>query len=506
MSTLVLTGALACATACGSTTQTLGPAGAAGSAAESGGATVDGGPAGATAAGPGEVGTGLGGAPGAGTTAQGSGTGSGGTPTLGGPAGRGTGDAAQPQQGAQAPAASASSLPGVTEKTITVGVIALDPKANKTLEDAGFGAASAGDEPANWRAAADDVNDRGGVAGRRLVLEFFLVNVTDSPSTQGQAACTKFTQDTKVAAVLSSFFYTPAHACLSKAGLPALLGVNYGVDTALARQTATVVAWATPLLDRLAAFLPDAFQKQGKLKSGSTVGILVTDAPAFTRSASALSTELQRLGLKVVVQTVRDSDSGDYSGASGDASAAVLKFRAEGVTEVMFVTRNAFEPTLLMQAANSQGYRPTYLLSTQQYPATLVGLVPPGQLAGAVAVGWAPALDLDRDYATSAQAKACLAAMSQRGRTFSNGTQTSVAMLACDGVDLLRRAAGQPQALSSQQSLLRAALAGETGFVSAVTIRTAFPDGRRDGVAAYRPMSFSDSCNCFRYTGPVTNT
>ena len=396
-------------------------------------------------------------------------------------------------------------LPGVTNTTFAVGIIAADPSTTKTMDDAGFGAASLGNEPADWQAAADEVNAHGGIAGRRLLLVFSLVNLTDSPTSQGQRACEKFTQDNKVALVLSGYYYAPAHVCLSQHGVPALLGTNYGVDRKLSQQTPTVVAWATPMLDRLSALLPGAFQRLGKLKAGTSAGIFVTDAPAFRRSAAQLSAALTRQGVKVVTETVRDSDTGDYGGATSDASAAVLKFRSAHVTEIMFLTHNAFEPAELMQAANSQSYRPTYLLSTQQYPASLVGLVPPGQLDHALAVGWAPAIDLSSGYDTTPQAKRCLSTLKRHGRTLSGGTQVLAGLLACDGVDLLKQAAELPDALASRAALTKAALDPATRFVSAVTFRTSFPHGRRDGVAAYRPMSFSGGCGCFIYNGPVTS-
>ena len=395
-------------------------------------------------------------------------------------------------------------LPGATSTTITVGVIAADPSANEAMENAGLGAAAVGNEPANWKAAAEEINARGGIGGRQVELLFHLVNLTDPPAVQGQAACARFTEDSTVAVVLSGYFYGPAHSCLSQQGVPALLGTNYGVDRTSAQQTQTVLAWATPLLDRLAARLPDAYQKLGRLTSGTSAGIFVTDAPAFRRSAAQLERELTRRGLRVSTQTVRDSETGDYSGASGDASAAVLQFRSAGVTEVLFLTRNAFEPALLMQAANSQGYEPTYLLSTQQYPAALVGLVPASQLDGALALGWAPAVDLSTGYDARPEAQRCLAALEKRGRSFSSNVQALAALLACDGLDLLARAADRPGALSSRQDLLAAALAAGNGFPSAVTYPTAFPGGRRDGVASYRPMAFSGGCGCFSYTGTIS--
>ena len=416
-------------------------------------------------------------------------------------AGPGTGvpgraNAAEPVSGA--------SIPGITKTTITVGVLAADPGANKTLDSAGFGAASLGDEPASWRAMADEVNARGGLAGRRLVLVFYLVNLTDSPSTQGQAACEKFTQDNKVAVVLAGYYYASADRCLSQHGVPALLGTNYGVDSVQAPQTRMVVAWATPLLDRLAAVLPGAFQRMGKLKAGTAAGIFVVDAAPFRRSAAKLEAALKGAGLEVVTQAVRDSDGGDYSGAASDASAAVLRFRSAGVTEILFVTHNAFEPALLMQAANSQSYKPTYLLSTQQYPAGLVGLAPAGQLDGALAIGWAPAIDLSSGYDTSARAQECVRALKRQGRTYSSGTQELVGLLACDGIDLLKRATELPGGLTSREALRRAALSPATRFVSAVTFLTRFAGDRPDGVDAYRPLAFGSSCGCFTYTGPVT--
>ena len=395
-----------------------------------------------------------------------------------------------------------TTLPGVTRTTITVGVIAADPAADETLENAGFGAAAVGNEPANWQAAADEVNARGGIGGRQVKLLFHLVNLTDPPSVQGQAACARFTEDNTVAVVLSGYFYEPAHSCLSQQGVPALLGTNYGVDRTAAQQTSTVIAWATPLLDRLASTLVDGYARLDRLKPETSVGLFVVDSPPYRRSAAQLQAALTRRGLKVVTRTVRDSNNGDYGGASGDASAAVLQFRSAGVTEVLFLSRNAFEPTLLMQAASSQGYEPTYLLSTQQYPAALIGLAPASQLDGALALGWAPAVDLTTGYDERPEARRCLDALEKRGRSFSSGTQALAALLACDGLDLLDRAADRPGALSGRPALLGAVLAAGEGFPSAVTYPTAFPDGRRDGVAAYRPMAYSGDCRCFRYTGP----
>ena len=412
-----------------------------------------------------------------------------------------TGRAATGTSTTRSPAAQAISMPGVTATSITVGVLAADPSTTKTLTDAGLGAAAVGDEPASWRALADEVNAHGGIAGRKLVLVFYLVNLTDPQPQQGAAACARFTQDAKVAIVLSGYYYAGAHDCLSQKGVPSILGTNYGVDSAGQRQTSNVIAWATPLLDRLAAALPDAFPLMGHLRRGTTAGLFVTDAPAFTRSAAVLSRALTARGLKVVVQTVKDSASGDYGAAANDGSSAVLKFRSAGVTEVMFLSHNAFEPTVFMQAANAQGYRPTYLLSTQQYPAQLVGLVPAGQLDGSVALGWAPPVDLASDYATSATAQRCLATLARHGQTFSTGAQAAVGLLACDAVDLLQRAAAR--GLTSRAALADQALSSSTGFVSAFTLRTRFVGGRHDGIDAWRPMAFDSGCSCYHYTGPL---
>jgi len=412
--------------------------------------------------------------------------------------------AAATAAGAPVAARPGTTMPGVTATTMTIGVLAADPSTDKTLGNAGLGAAEIGNEPAAWQAVADDVNAHGGIAGRRVKLVFYLVNLTDPPASQGAAACARFTEDTTVAVVLSGYYYSSADTCLAKKGVPALLGTNYGVDRQQQRQSSTVIAWATPLLDRLAAALPPAFQRMGRLKPGTTAGIFVTDAPAFTRAAEVLGSELASRGVKVVVQTVKDSDSGDYGAAASDGSSAVLKFRSAGVTEVLFLTHNAFEPTVLMQAANSQGYHPTYLLSSQQYPAQLAGLVPAGQLDGALAIGWGPTVDLASGYATSLRARQCLATLAKHGVKPSTGAQTAVGLLACDGVDLLQRAAQAPGGVTSRAVLSANAVSSSLGFVSAFTIRTAFDGGRHDGVASYRPMSFSSSCTCFSYTGPIT--
>ena len=111
--------------------------------------------------------------------------------------------------------------PGVTAKTITVGIV-YTPGAAEANSAAGANGISQGDEKANFTAIAANVNAHGGLGGRKLQYVFYALPAsTTKPYAQiDQELCAFFSQDHKVFAVnLDGISSTGSFAaCMEKAG------------------------------------------------------------------------------------------------------------------------------------------------------------------------------------------------------------------------------------------------------------------------------------------------
>jgi ABC-type branched-subunit amino acid transport system substrate-binding protein len=117
------------------------------------------------------------------------------------------------------PAAGGVQGPGVTAKEIFIGIAYT---ANGDQANAAIGAAiSRGDERKNAQAVIDQINERGGVAGRKLKPVFYAYDAqsTETSASQDQGACAAFTEDNKVFAVASGGLTETFNGCMQKAGV-----------------------------------------------------------------------------------------------------------------------------------------------------------------------------------------------------------------------------------------------------------------------------------------------
>ena len=89
---------------------------------------------------------------------------------------------------------------GVTADTITIGVTYLDIE---QLVELGFSPATWGDQELVIQTLVDDVNERGGINGRRL--EVIMDKYNPIGATEAEAACLRVTEDNEVFAVLFGF-------------------------------------------------------------------------------------------------------------------------------------------------------------------------------------------------------------------------------------------------------------------------------------------------------------
>ena len=362
------------------------------------------------------------------------------------------------------------------------------------------------DQEAVARAVVDDINGRGGIAGRRVVLVFYDYQTADlpNPTVADQKACTLFTEDRPVFAVVAAVGPVTdlLPECLAKAGVPLIANDNIPRPQAMfERLAAYLYSTASPTMEHFVrAVLPRAVANgylgkwdvvRGDAGAAPVkVGLLVSDSPAGELFVKLVTAELARRG--VTAYTTFAANPLDAS----QMQAAVLRFNGEGVTHVI---PEALNLLLFPQAAESQRYRPRYLVSTAQALLLVQGTAPPAQLKGALGAGYFPSYDVDNAHdpgEVSPYESHCKEAQ-RRGGTNPNQRNAFNAMgKACDGFRFLEVAITKG-GLSTDG--IRRAVPLLSFIEPAGAFSISFSGGRLDGAAAVRDIGYDVGDRAFYY-------
>ena len=220
-----------------------------------------------------------------------------------------------------------------------------------------FGIKAPGADVDNQRAAYDayiaEVNDAGGVSGRKLKPVYRIYDASSEDS--ARSACNQLTEDDKVFAVLAmqlsgspALCFTQQHKTLliSATGLPdeyyrRSAGLLFTTDTAQTRTFRNQVA---------------DLHQQGVLK-GKTIGVLTEDvADDYVAVEEGLLPALKAHGYSVAHYARL---SGDQGTSQSQVPLAVQQMRSKGVDLVFFGT-NLIAATNFAQNADAQAFRPLY--------------------------------------------------------------------------------------------------------------------------------------------------
>lgn len=434
-------------------------------------------------------------------------------PTAGG-AERAGGPTVRPSSAARAAARTVSagrSAPramgrGVSAKTITIGFHMADSGAAAAAVGA-VGAPSVTSEQMA-RAVVDDVNARGGIAGRRIVpvIRVYDENAANFDA-EAQASCSAFTEDTRVFAAVTN---DPGDAnifnsCLTKRDVVVVnSSTNSYDDTDFARwptfygpNRLSGSRWKV-YVDRLAA--------TGFLTKASTIGVVDYATPTARRiTERVIEPALEARGMRMAERlTVRHMSAvADLGGVASDASNGILRFRAAGVDRVLFVATGGKAPFVWMSAADAQGYRPRYGLTSDEFLAVIRDNAPADQLQGARAIGWAPLSDVHaaQDPKGRPGYDRCAAVFRKAGLDLNRGAEIN-AMGICDDVQLLKVALDRAGALTPAGLKEAVARLGRS-FQAATVLASRYAANRRYGAATIRDLRFETACTCFRYEGPA---
>jgi len=486
--------AAALLTGCASTNQRHGSAGGIpGLTSGPSATTVAGGPSGNTP----------GGAVGVGGGASGGGAASGGgTSTGGGGGGVGGGGSSAGASGA-APGSVGTGgaivlAPG-THGTVKIG---LGYPTNLSAAYAAFGANNlTGSDWKVWIAPIVDwVNAHGGIGGRTVVPVY---HATDPESgtfqSQAQQACTAFTEDDHVFAVVGTVIADNEYDCLAQKNTPFLAQTAVLTDqSTLTTHPGLVYQPFMITSQRLGVWL-DSIVSQHFFSPTAKTGLLEVDTPAYHHFADTV------IKPRLAANAIKLSDEIAFGVPSSAASAgdlfaqagsAVLRFRSEGITHIVLSPTGGAIPFVFMQAAESQKYRPRYALNSLEVPAFVTQNVPVAQLHGSLGVGWLPASDVfykEVVHGVNPAEDLCYKITKRNGDEVKRY---------CDGLFFLKAALDHNPDFSVAG--LRATVESMgTSFDSPWTFGTRFGPGRYDGASEVRPLAYVDACNCYRYSGGV---
>lgn len=406
--------------------------------------------------------------------------------------------------GAGGSAAVAGSLgAGVTVDSIKLGFIVVSNN-DRLLSNYGVQGGAIGDTKDQVNAVVNDLNARGGILGRKVIADIRVWDATGNAEAQHNQFCAGFTQDSKVFAVLSPWNPPPSFApCLAKAKTLFINESLLQADQETFTELSPYLVSGLFSSSRGSIAMARALHEQGFFASGSKLGIVRGNTPAFERvSNNYFKPALASFG-------ITPFDEVPASGTS-QAQAAAQRFKDKGVDHVAFLTAAGGTPLFFMNFAQSQTYFPKYGLASPDSPAFLAQAAPYSQLRGAMAAGWAPGLDvLDSEGPPySAAERRCFDVHAKAGTNYPSRNEGGTpALMFCDMVWLFEEAAIKAGKTLNNGTWSEGLATLGTSHQTTITFGTNFGPGIRDGAYQYRPMAYDDSasCRCFKYTGPAQN-
>ncbi|HZQ88094.1 MAG TPA: hypothetical protein VFA83_24815 [Acidimicrobiales bacterium] len=359
-------------------------------------------------------------------------------------------------------------------------------------------------------AFVDGYNAAGGIAGRRIQPAYAEVHsASNDYEAQTQAACSTFTQDRHVAAVIANVGYHSdiLVSCLAKANVPLITGDWDAPDQRDADRYPLFVTPASIVGDTRVAAVVQRLAASGFLQPRNKVGAIVEDCPVDGRVYdNALVPALKRAGLTLAA-TYRPrcfQSIQDYGGQASDVQGAVLQFNRSGVDRVIVVSQAAEANIvdLFAQGADAQHYLPGYALSSAAAPAVLALNAPAGQLANMQGVGWLPASDTQNTQQAppTSTAARCLALLQKQGLRPASAADYAYVYGPCDTFSLYEAALRATNGDSTTSAVMRALpVVGQT-YVSASTVdgKIAVSPAGRIGAGAVRLFAWTGGR--FQYT------
>ena len=443
------------------------------------------------------------------TAPSGSGASTGGRVAPGQSSSSGVGRAAPAAGGPVSASQGSTARAGKVSGPISIGFISVN---NDAASSAGVKDGRTFTPRQAFEALVRSYNRAGGIAGRRIVPTYVELKSSSNNYPQAlQAACTQFVQDSRDVAVLGvlGLWSQTLNSCLAKSNVPYISGDYASGDAGGLQASPTFVDPAALTLDARLTALLTHLSESGDLAQKDRIGLVVEGCPESGRAADRTVLPLaKRLGLDIAkrVDSACFNGLSDFGSQASQMQNAVLGFQTAGVTKVVFVSVSAETNLflLLSTAAESQGYRPGYALTSAAALGVQATNAPKAQLENVRAVGWLPSLDLGAGGG-SPQSAACLKQLSAQSVNATSVLDRYFATTSCDALALYAKALKATRGNANGASVLGALRGLGTSFASAATLDAATDLGSAPGGGAAhgRRVVFGTSCGCFTYVGPT---
>jgi hypothetical protein len=417
---------------------------------------------------------------------------------------------------------------GITATKIYVGVVYVtgDDAANRALGNN----LTTGDQQADAQAVIDDINARGGVAGRKLVPVWYDVQETDTrPYAAIDAeACAKFTQDNHVFAVAGDGLTDNLAACVTRAGafMTNSVGQLIGPDNAYFRKYPYMYQLAYVSQDRMMAAEVQSLVRQnyfsgwnantGNAANGAKakIGIMSYDNPYWHDPLKhVMLPALARAGYRVdpadVQEVAYPAQTGDVGNTVAQIQGAVLRFRQDGVTHVIVLDANGSMTLHMLNNMRGQHYYPRLGINSATGAEALATQYHEDSQSfnGAVGVGWLPLLDLPAgvgDKYFTSRTTDCIKMVEKRtGQHFADTNSASVALGYCDELNLIADGINKAGSVVNRTTATSAIDALGSTFPAAGSRDLYFSPTRHDAIEDGYDLTFEVSCTCTKYVrGP----
>jgi ABC-type branched-subunit amino acid transport system substrate-binding protein len=370
------------------------------------------------------------------------------------------------------------------------------------------------DYPVIAQAVVEDLNERGGVAGRPVEAEIREASQEDqsqeTQTRQAEEICESLANDAKVDLVAAAgnsgaFFGAP---CYASHGLPLLIPGFTIADETMQKFAPWLLPATGANLTTVAAELPGQLAKQGVLSK--KIGILAFEVPDVRRAVEeTFKPAIERNGGEVL-ETVYMQVA--YQDVGAQVSSAVLRFKSLEIDLVLpsFAVGGGVTG-IFMHEAETQGYRPRYGLSSLDAPIIVDATLnaPESQLRNAVGVGYDPSRDVPQNQlAPSRNERRCWDMVNKRlGTRYSDRTAGGgngfAALEMCELVWQLEAALAPWEGRTFDPGAVRGAIEALGTSYTPVRLPAArFGPGRSDGAAVQRAFRFdAPGCGCFTYQG-----
>ena len=368
----------------------------------------------------------------------------------------------------------------------------------------GVKGAATGDQAAMVQAVVKWINGQGGMAGRTVVPLIHESQVeTSTFAAQAQAACSDFTEDHHVFAVVGrTSDRDDLYRCLATKGVPFVAQHRYLWH----RQSLQAGAGLLYQPGGLGGGRWDTWVRSlattGYFAPTGNFGVLRFDTPAYERTyKETVEPAIRREGVQVAQEVVihQPEAVSNFGSTGAELGNAIIRLKAANVDHLMILDEGTLA-FLFMPEAESQDYHPRYGLHSQNIPQVLSVNVPAAQLHASVGAGWVPTLDVDfaQDPGGMPGLTLCQAIYNKAGVELKERVTESFAMRYCDSLRFLK--AALDRAPSFDRAGLRAGVeALGHDHQSSLTLSAVFGPGRHDGADEVRPFAFDDACACFAY-------